>query len=134
MLLNREGQPSDRPKTASYCSRRLERVNNRTRTGSTTLALPNTTAPMHAQQPPRRPPKIEFRVLIIGRANAGKTSILQRVCETTESPIVYRGNGRDKTEVRGPTFLSVSLIFLPTRLNLTRPWRLVIIVLRFSRL
>ncbi|KAH9054969.1 hypothetical protein EDB87DRAFT_1540138, partial [Lactarius vividus] len=38
------------------------------------------------QQPPRRIPKIQFRVLIIGRANAGKTSILQRVCETTGQP------------------------------------------------
>ncbi|PPQ80101.1 hypothetical protein CVT25_001469, partial [Psilocybe cyanescens] len=39
----------------------------------------------------RRPlPKIQFRVLIIGRANAGKTSILQRVCDTTEGPIIYR--------------------------------------------
>jgi len=34
--------------------------------------------------------KINFRVLIIGRANAGKTSILQRVCDTTESPTIYR--------------------------------------------
>ena len=40
-----------------------------------------------------------FRVLVIGRANAGKTSILQRVCETTESPTIYRGN----KEVRGPS-------------------------------
>ncbi|KAF8266523.1 hypothetical protein EI94DRAFT_178720 [Lactarius quietus] len=32
-----------------------------------------------------------FRVLVVGRANAGKTSILQRVCETTESPTIYRG-------------------------------------------
>ncbi|PPQ94589.1 hypothetical protein CVT25_011902 [Psilocybe cyanescens] len=41
---------------------------------------------------PRGPPqiKIRFRVLIIGRANAGKTSILQRVCGTTQSPVVYR--------------------------------------------
>ncbi|KAJ7189518.1 hypothetical protein GGX14DRAFT_333981, partial [Mycena pura] len=32
------------------------------------------------------------RVLIIGRANAGKTSILQRVChwQSTESPVIYR--------------------------------------------
>ncbi|KAF8256979.1 hypothetical protein EI94DRAFT_1761542 [Lactarius quietus] len=30
-----------------------------------------------------------FRVLIIGRANAGKTSILQRLCDTTDSPDVY---------------------------------------------
>ena len=38
-----------------------------------------------------RLPEIRFRVLVIGRANAGKTSILQRVCETTESPTIYRG-------------------------------------------
>ncbi|KAJ7337622.1 hypothetical protein DFH08DRAFT_877214 [Mycena albidolilacea] len=38
----------------------------------------------------RRLPSIPFRVLVIGRANAGKTSILQRVCETTESPVIYR--------------------------------------------
>ncbi|KAN0134543.1 hypothetical protein V8E53_007689 [Lactarius tabidus] len=38
----------------------------------------------------RRVPDIAFRVLIIGRANAGKTSILQRVCETTLSPSIYR--------------------------------------------
>ena len=31
-----------------------------------------------------------FRVLVIGRANAGKTSLLQRVCDTTDSPEVYR--------------------------------------------
>jgi hypothetical protein len=44
---------------------------------------------------------MQFRVLIVGRANAGKKSILQRVCETTESPIIYRGD----EEVRGPTFI-----------------------------
>ena len=27
----------------------------------------------------------------MGKANAGKTSILQRVCDTTESPAIYRG-------------------------------------------
>ncbi|KAN0131251.1 hypothetical protein V8E53_010955 [Lactarius tabidus] len=47
-----------------------------------------------ATPPQSRPriPAIRFRVLVIGRANAGKTSILQRVCETTESPTIYRGN------------------------------------------
>ena len=35
-------------------------------------------------------PNVQFRVLIIGRANAGKTSILQNVCDTTESPEIYR--------------------------------------------
>ena len=40
--------------------------------------------------PLRQVPKISFRVLIIGRANAGKTSIMQRICDTTQSPVVYR--------------------------------------------
>ncbi|KAH9167006.1 hypothetical protein EDB89DRAFT_1854146 [Lactarius sanguifluus] len=42
-------------------------------------------------QPRRRIPEVQFRVLIIGRANAGKTSILQRICGTTDSPVIYRG-------------------------------------------
>ena len=60
----------------------------------------NVVAPMDKQQPPRRIPNIRFRVLIIGRANAGKTSILQRVCDTTGSPVIYRGDKK----VRGPDF------------------------------
>jgi hypothetical protein len=38
---------------------------------------------------PQVPSYVKFRVLIIGRANAGKTSILQRVCDTTENPEIY---------------------------------------------
>ena len=34
---------------------------------------------------------LKFRVLVLGRANAGKTTILQRVCERTQSPKIYRG-------------------------------------------
>jgi len=45
---------------------------------------------MAAQQDIARRLDVKFSVLIIGRANAGKTSILQRVCDTTESPEVYR--------------------------------------------
>jgi hypothetical protein len=47
---------------------------------------------------PRVPRDIKFRVLIIGRANSGKTSILQRVCETTESPEVYRRDQQGRRE------------------------------------
>ena len=36
-----------------------------------------------------------FRILVIGRANAGKTTLLQRVCKTTESPIVRDRRGRE---------------------------------------
>ncbi|KIK41625.1 hypothetical protein CY34DRAFT_85115 [Suillus luteus UH-Slu-Lm8-n1] len=35
-----------------------------------------------------------FRILIIGRANAGKTTILQRVCKTRESPEIYNNVGK----------------------------------------
>jgi GTP-binding protein EngB required for normal cell division len=34
-----------------------------------------------------------FRILIIGRANAGKTTILQRVCKTQENPEIYNSAG-----------------------------------------
>ena len=36
-----------------------------------------------------------FRVLIIGRANAGKTTILQRVCNTTERPKIFNREGHE---------------------------------------
>ena len=35
-----------------------------------------------------------FRILVIGRANAGKTTLLQRVCKTTEFPIVRDRRGK----------------------------------------
>ncbi|KAF8552618.1 hypothetical protein OG21DRAFT_1415761, partial [Imleria badia] len=41
----------------------------------------------------------KFRVLIVGRANAGKTSILKRVCETTESPKIYRVRDGSREEI-----------------------------------
>ena len=47
---------------------------------------------------PNVPDGVKFRVLIIGRANAGKTSILQRVCDTTQSPEIYRLGPRGKRE------------------------------------
>ncbi|KAN0137558.1 hypothetical protein V8E53_004609 [Lactarius tabidus] len=57
---------------------------------------------MDAIQTRRRFADLQFRVLVIGRANAGKTSILQRVCETTESPTIYRGD--EEEEVCGPRY------------------------------
>ena len=35
-----------------------------------------------------------FRVLILGRANAGKTTILQKVCNTDEQPVIFDGKGQ----------------------------------------
>ncbi|KAG1785537.1 GTP-binding protein [Suillus plorans] len=35
-----------------------------------------------------------FRILVIGRANAGKTTILQRVCKTRDNPETYNSAGK----------------------------------------
>ena len=35
-----------------------------------------------------------FRILIIGRANAGKTTILKRVCNSVKGPEIYDVNGK----------------------------------------
>ena len=69
-------------------------------------AMGNQQSKAGPSKPQLKLPEIKFRVLIIGRANAGKTSILQRVCDTTDSPLVYRGTGDDREEVRGLSFLS----------------------------
>ncbi|KAL4062704.1 hypothetical protein V8B97DRAFT_1877583 [Scleroderma yunnanense] len=34
-----------------------------------------------------------FRILVIGRSNAGKTTLLQRICNTTEHPEVFNSEG-----------------------------------------
>ena len=39
------------------------------------------------------------RILIVGRANAGKTTILRAICNTTENSKIYDGDGN---EVRTP--------------------------------
>src|SRR6267142_6103423 len=64
-------------------------------------------SPLQDQQSPRQDqqslpqvPNLQFRVLIIGRANAGKTSILQRVCDTTESPEIYKRGPEGRERVR----------------------------------
>lgn len=43
-----------------------------------------------------------FRILIMGRANSGKTSVLQRICNTTDQPI-FDGEGRkvDPSVIQG---------------------------------
>jgi len=54
-------------------------------------------------------PKVQFRVLVIGKANAGKTSILQRVCDTTDSPEIY------SVDSSGDRNLVRSIRVLPSR-------------------
>jgi hypothetical protein len=65
--------------------------------------------------PDRRHEVLRFRVLVIGRANAGKTSILQRVCDTTKSPTIFRG---EEEVVRGTNFVyKCDLITNQAKLN-----------------
>jgi GTPase SAR1 family protein len=62
---------------------------------------------------------LKFRVLIIGRANAGKTSILQRVCDTTEGPkrlrLLSQGN---RERVRSYSLLVAPSISLSSQVQL----------------
>ncbi|KAG0701060.1 hypothetical protein DFH29DRAFT_806811 [Suillus ampliporus] len=51
-----------------------------------------------------------FRVLIIGRANAGKTTILQKVCNTTDKPEIYNSKG-DKVRSRGNHDIRNEMVF-----------------------
>ncbi|KZP21129.1 hypothetical protein FIBSPDRAFT_919623 [Athelia psychrophila] len=39
-----------------------------------------------------------IRILVIGRANAGKTTVLQKVCGTTDQPVVYNSRGNKVLE------------------------------------
>jgi len=65
---------------------------------------------MPPQQNRFQVPNVQFRVLIIGRANAGKTTILQRVCNTTEGPKVYRRDPQgQRSEVRTRSWLHPSV-------------------------
>ena len=43
-----------------------------------------------------------FRILVIGRANAGKTTLLQRVCNTDEDPCIYDENKKNLVSVQRP--------------------------------
>jgi GTPase SAR1 family protein len=47
--------------------------------------------PLSAQDVRRR--FMRFRILVVGRANAGKTTLLQKVCNTTEKPEIFDGEG-----------------------------------------
>ena len=37
---------------------------------------------------------VRFRVLLVGRANSGKTTILRRLCNTTKEPTIFNPDGK----------------------------------------
>ena len=43
-----------------------------------------------------------FRILVIGRANAGKTTLLKRVCNTAEDPCIYDKDNKNLVSVHRP--------------------------------
>ena len=67
--------------------------------------------------PQRSLTRDKTRILIVGHANAGKTSILQRVADTTQSPDIYRGHER----VRDYPFNPTTNLTPSPRFNLVRP-------------
>ena len=70
-------------------------------TSTVPLLTSHTLGTMDSQEYlPRVPRDIKFRILVIGRANAGMTSILQRLCDTTGSPEIYRLGRRGKKRER----------------------------------
>ena len=92
------------------------------------LQFPRT---MALQQNQFQVPNVQFRVLITGKANSGKTSILQRVCDTTESPRIYRLDSQgQRSQVRSHSGSSISSsISSPSRFYLILQPRLVAIFL-----
>ena len=68
-----------------------------------------------------------FRILVIGRSNAGKTTLLQRVCNTTEVPEIFNAQGeRVKYSVtcNPSNYLCVAIHRLTSRLYRVH-WRCV---------
>ncbi|KAF8236682.1 hypothetical protein L208DRAFT_1357071 [Tricholoma matsutake] len=48
---------------------------------------------------------VRFRILIIGRANSGKTTILQKICRTTDQPEIHDSKGNKvRCELSIPPF------------------------------
>ena len=63
-------------------------------------SLPSSTTTMSNSNPSElRAKYTRFRILVIGRANAGKTTLLQRVCNTTEDPCLYDENNKNLVSV-----------------------------------
>ena len=51
-----------------------------------------------------------FRILIVGRANSGKTTILQKICKTDDKPEIFNSKG-EKVRRRSPRRALYILMF-----------------------
>jgi hypothetical protein len=62
---------------------------------------PKTPKTQPTETPTKKP--VRFRILIVGRANAGKTSILKKLCGVNEIPIVHDTRGKQIEINHDPT-------------------------------
>ena len=73
----------------------------------------------------------QFRILLVGKANAGKTTILRKVCNANPDakPIVYDAEGKEvRQEVLGqqvPTKVRLGNLVVLTKL--TKTWVIIIV-------
>jgi hypothetical protein len=74
-------------------SRTRESLSENCLVGSTSQSQPATVIPDDDRSRRIREKADRFRVLVIGRANAGKTTILQKVCNTSEQPEIFNSKG-----------------------------------------
>ena len=56
------------------------------------MSRPRSTDEQSQKMPAESTPD-QFRILVIGRANAGKTTILRRLCDAIGEPIILGPNG-----------------------------------------
>ena len=63
-----------------------------------------------------------FRILVIGRANAGKTTLLKKVCNSVEDPEIFSPSGK---KVRGTYYCRMRRVhqLIPTRSIAARSYR-----------
>lgn len=53
-----------------------------------------------------------FRILVIGRANAGKTTILKKICDSIDEPIIYDREGVKVSRRLCGVFVLISLRYV----------------------
>lgn len=61
-----------------------------------------------------------FRILIVGRANSGKTTILQKICKTDENPDIFTSKG-EKVHCMSVLCLVYLIFFYQINLNVIEP-------------
>ncbi|KAF8800038.1 hypothetical protein BYT27DRAFT_7200510 [Phlegmacium glaucopus] len=88
-LISSNRQPPAASQTQDAFGRFHTSTDATSQSESTSTALPDDHRSEQIRAMARR-----FRILVIGRANAGKTTILQKVCNTAEQPEIFNTKGK----------------------------------------